>query len=138
MFFSYKDANNGHIGVRLANGQFWSDGNTYASIAAYNAAGHTPVYVGWSTQVDGVAVMNLNQGDNDMVDRNGAIDLLVLATLNPHPSEQAIASIINQPYPDVVRALITTPEHVAIVNKVNSPTDVNRQSVLDYTNKNLQ
>ncbi len=57
VYFWYKDANNGHVGVHLANGQFWSDGNIYASIQAYNASGHTPQYRGWSTSVDGVAVI---------------------------------------------------------------------------------
>lgn len=57
LYFSYKDANNGHIGVHLADGRFWSDGTIYASVAAYNASGHTPQYRGWSTSVDGVAVI---------------------------------------------------------------------------------
>lgn len=54
-FFSYDGPSNGHIGVSLGNGQFWSDGIVYASIAAFEAE-HTPRYVGWSTSVDGVAV----------------------------------------------------------------------------------
>lgn len=55
VFFSY--GTDGHVGVRLANGKFWSDGVVYTSIAAYNAAGHTPKYVGWSTSVDGGQVI---------------------------------------------------------------------------------
>jgi hypothetical protein len=57
LYFWYIDSNNGHVGVRLANGQFWSDGTVYGSVAAYNAAGHTPQYRGWSTHMDGVQVL---------------------------------------------------------------------------------
>lgn len=55
-FFSWEGASNGHVGVSLANGQFWSDGAVYASIAAFETT-HTPVYVGWSTSIDGAAVV---------------------------------------------------------------------------------
>lgn len=60
VFFSY--GTNGHVGVRLANGKFWSDGNTYESIQAYES-NHTPKYVGWSTKVDDVAVIKLTGGN---------------------------------------------------------------------------
>lgn len=55
-FFSYDGPTNGHVGVSLGNGQFWSDGVVYASIAAFEAT-HTPRYVGWSTSIDGVQVV---------------------------------------------------------------------------------
>jgi hypothetical protein len=55
-FFSYDGPTNGHVGVSLADGQFWSDGVVYASIAAFNET-HTPVYVGWSTSIEGEAVV---------------------------------------------------------------------------------
>jgi hypothetical protein len=56
LYYSYDGASNGHINVRLANGQVWSDGTVYASVAAFEAE-HTPKYVGWSTSVDGEAVI---------------------------------------------------------------------------------
>jgi hypothetical protein len=56
IFFWYKDAKNGHIGVRLANGQFWSDGDLYASIADYEAV-KQPNYVGWGESINGVKVI---------------------------------------------------------------------------------
>lgn len=56
VFFSYVDANHGHIGVRLANGKFWSDGNTYASIEAYTK-GHAPKYVGWGESINDIRVL---------------------------------------------------------------------------------
>lgn len=39
VYFSY--GVDGHIGVRLANGTFWSDGSIYASIDAYTQS-HAP------------------------------------------------------------------------------------------------
>lgn len=56
VFFSYKGEDNGHVGVQLSNGKFWSDGNIYDSIAAYEA-NHSPRYVGWSESIDGVQVL---------------------------------------------------------------------------------
>lgn len=56
VFFWYLNADNGHVGVRLANGTFWSDGIVYGNIAAYEGS-HTPDYRGWSTHLDGVAVI---------------------------------------------------------------------------------
>jgi hypothetical protein len=41
----------GHIGVRLASGQFWSDGKVYKNIADYTAS-HLPKYVGWGESVN--------------------------------------------------------------------------------------
>ena len=62
VFFSYTanidgvTDNYGHIGVRLADGRFWSDGNVYASIEAYTST-HSPKYVGWGESVNDVAVI---------------------------------------------------------------------------------
>lgn len=57
VFFSYTatidgiNKNWGHIGVRLKDGRFWSDGTIYSSIAAYQA-NHSPRYVGWGESVN--------------------------------------------------------------------------------------
>lgn len=65
-YFSYTatidniNKNWGHIGVRLANGQFWSDGTVYSSIAAYTK-NHSPRYVGWGESVNNVTV--IKQGE---------------------------------------------------------------------------
>lgn len=56
VFFWYLDEDNGHVGVQLPNGKFWSDGVEYDSIAAYEAD-HDPVCKGWSTHMDGVQVI---------------------------------------------------------------------------------
>lgn len=56
VFFSYLSVNDGHVGVRLANGKFWSDGDTYDSIPAYEA-NHAPRYVGYSTHLEGIPVI---------------------------------------------------------------------------------
>lgn len=54
VFFSYKT--DGHVGVRLSDGRFWSDGSIYISIEAYTRT-HTPIYVGWSTSIENVQVI---------------------------------------------------------------------------------
>lgn len=46
----------GHIGVRLKDGQFWSDGVTYPSIASYTN-NHAPKYVGWGESVNDYKVI---------------------------------------------------------------------------------
>lgn len=68
VFFSYSATidgtytNWGHIGVRLSNGQFWSDGKIYSSIGAYTA-NHSPKYVGWGESINNVKVIT---GEEDM------------------------------------------------------------------------
>lgn len=47
----------GHIGVRLANGKFWSDGKTYMNLTAYRVTHPAVIYRGWSTEVNDVAVI---------------------------------------------------------------------------------
>lgn len=65
VFFSYTatidgiNQNWGHIGVRLSNGQFWTDGRYFPTIAAYTA-NHFPKYVGWGESVNNVTVIKDN------------------------------------------------------------------------------
>jgi len=47
----------GHIGVRLANGKFWTDGKVYSSLTRYRLLHPAVVYRGWSTKVNDVAVI---------------------------------------------------------------------------------
>lgn len=57
----------GHIGVRLKDGRFWSDGVTYPSIASYTN-NHAPKYVGWGESVNDYKVI---EKDNEMVTITG-------------------------------------------------------------------
>lgn len=72
VFFSYSAtidgvyANYGHIGVRLASGNFWSDGNIYDSIDAY-LINHWPKYVGWGESINDIQIIKEGaspQGEN--------------------------------------------------------------------------
>ena len=56
IYFWYINARNGHIGVRLANGKFWTDGRIYASIEAYEAE-KAPNFVGWGESINEVRVI---------------------------------------------------------------------------------
>lgn len=47
----------GHIGVRLANGRFWSDGKIYSSLTVYRITHPAVIYRGWSTEVNDVTVI---------------------------------------------------------------------------------
>jgi nucleoid-associated protein YgaU len=47
----------GHIGVRLANGKFWSDGKVYSSLTAYRVTHPAVIYRGWATEVNDVYVI---------------------------------------------------------------------------------
>lgn len=63
VYFSYTTTingvrdNYGHIGVRLANGKFWSDGTVYPNLASYRLTHPTVHYRGWSTHVNGIQVI---------------------------------------------------------------------------------
>ncbi len=50
-------ANYGHIGVRLANGRFWSDGKTFLNLTTFRALHWNTRYVGWSDEVNDVKVI---------------------------------------------------------------------------------
>ena len=62
LYFSYTATiggvrkNWGHIGVRLKNGKFWTDGKTYSSYTYY-ANKYAPKYVGWGESINGVKVL---------------------------------------------------------------------------------
>lgn len=62
VYFSYTATidgvrkNWGHIGVRLKDGKFWSDGVIYAGISAYTK-NHAPKYVGWGESVNDTKVI---------------------------------------------------------------------------------
>lgn len=57
VYFWYIDVDNGHIGVRLANGKFWSDGKTYMSLSSYRLFHPKVHYRGWSDEVNDVKVI---------------------------------------------------------------------------------
>ena len=48
--------NYGHINVRLANGQVWSDGEIFSSIADYESK-KAPDFIGWGESVNDVRVI---------------------------------------------------------------------------------
>lgn len=62
VFFSYTATidgitkNWGHIGVRLKDGRFWSDGKVYPSIESYQS-NHSPRYVGWGESINNVTIL---------------------------------------------------------------------------------
>lgn len=66
VFFSYTatidgiNKNWGHIGVRLRDGRFWSDGRIYQSIQSYES-NHSPRYVGWGESINNVTII---EGDD--------------------------------------------------------------------------
>ena len=58
LFYNYfiGRTNYGHINVRLPNGQVWSDGEIFSSIADYEAK-RAPTFLGWGESVNGVSVI---------------------------------------------------------------------------------
>lgn len=57
LYFWYINKSNGHIGVRLANGKFWSDGVNYPNLMTYRITHPAVLYRGWSEGVNSVNVM---------------------------------------------------------------------------------
>lgn len=53
----YKFGNDGHVNVRLSNGEVWSDGTIYASLDDYLAKHPLVTYRGWGESVNDVAVL---------------------------------------------------------------------------------
>lgn len=71
VFFSYiahidgETKNWGHIGVRLSDGRFWSDGTVYNSIEAYTLR-YAPKYVGWGESINDIRILNSGNQEDDM------------------------------------------------------------------------
>jgi hypothetical protein len=55
LYYTY--GHDGHINVRLANGQVWSDGHLYPSIDNYLTIHPLVHYLGWGESVNGVQVI---------------------------------------------------------------------------------
>lgn len=56
IYFWYINDKNGHVGVRLANGKFWTDGRIFDSVEAYEAL-KVPNFVGWGESINEVRVI---------------------------------------------------------------------------------
>lgn len=95
VYFSYyatidgQYKNWGHIGVRLSNGQFWSDGKVYSSVGAYTS-NHSPKYVGWGESVNNVTVI---KGEETM--SPNALNALAQAAWNKDASDPVVKAFIN-------------------------------------------
>ena len=76
LYYDYTDRNGnryGHINVRLADGRVWNDGKTYRDLAHYQQ-NSTTKYVGWSTEVNNVKVLegdSMNATEKDVRDYFG-------------------------------------------------------------------
>jgi hypothetical protein len=66
----------GHIGVQLPDGRFWSDGIIYSSLSRYRLTHPTVIYRGWSTHVNGVEVIKLAPQTQKMPPVGSKIQLL--------------------------------------------------------------
>lgn len=76
VYFTYKS--DGHIGVRLKDGRFWSDGNMYSSLDLYEL-NHSPVFLGWGESVNDIKVI----GGNTMYPNSGDLTNYYNATGYP-------------------------------------------------------
>src|SRR5688572_25618137 len=56
IYFWYVNESKGHIGVRLANGKFWTDGRIFNSVEEYEDQ-KEPNFVGWGESINGVRVI---------------------------------------------------------------------------------
>jgi hypothetical protein len=66
----------GHIGVQLPDGRFWSDGRVYSSLWSYRVSHPAVIYRGWSTHVNGVEVIKAVPASSKMPAIGSKIQLL--------------------------------------------------------------
>lgn len=121
VFFSYTatidgvNKNWGHIGVRLADGRFWSDGTVYNSIEAYTST-HAPKYVGWGESVNDVQI--IKDGGNDMIPDNAHLNSLFMAYLGRGPTKQDTDGYVGKiTYNQMIEILDKHPEHIAFMDR---------------------
>lgn len=134
VFFSYTatidgiNKNWGHIGVRLSNGQFWSDGNLYASINAYTT-GHAPRYIGWGESVNDVIVIKGEEMATP-VSQQHADDTtaqLLYQQLYPQggvPTRKDLDFIESFTVEGYLRWVSQDPNHQAFVAQASAPSSV--------------
>lgn len=143
VYFSYTTTiggvrkNYGHIGVRLSNGRFWSDGRTYDSVAAYEN-NHAPVYVGWGESVNNVRVIKGGTVEKTIykptrADITKAWKELYGTTPSEHNYKTYMAKDISWMWHDFAYEL-----KKQLDAEKKKPVSVNRASVIDYINKNLK
>jgi hypothetical protein len=125
VFFSYTatidniNKNWGHIGVKLKDGRFWSDGNIYPSIESYQA-NHTPRYVGWGESINNVTIL---KGDDMSTVGEVEFNDLYRAffgsmTVNP-PTQDDRKRWIGAETNTVIRAMEADPRHAAYLSYVS-------------------
>jgi hypothetical protein len=132
-FFSYNGPSNGHIGVHLAIGKFWSDGVIYDSIAAFNE-NHTPIYVGWSTSVDGVKVI---EEDEMVVWNNGDSVNYTNAYLEGGDVPAYVKAVEGQDFKTALYGLMST-NNLELSVQVNQGDQINIKTALGTKdNENL-
>ena len=114
VYFSYTatidgiNKNWGHIGVRVANGQFWSDGNLYTSIADYTK-NHSPKYVGWGESVNNVRV--IKEGES-MTDKN-QIAAFTWAFFGRNARQTELDTYSKLPLQETINRILGSPEYLA-------------------------
>lgn len=98
VFFSYRE--DGHIGVQLANGKFWSDGKVYDNVKAYTDR-YEPVYLGWGESVNRQRVLELRE--EDILDKKTVENMYVIAT-NKFPTQANYDYWIGRPAKELAEA----------------------------------
>lgn len=96
VFFSYTatidgiNKNWGHIGVRLKDGRFWSDGRIFPSIQSYES-NHSPRYVGWGESINNITILE------DNVNTRERVQAVFRAYLGKEATEQEISYWVGRP-----------------------------------------
>lgn len=135
VFFSYTatidgtTANWGHIGVRLASGQFWSDGRLYTNIQAYEA-NHTPAYVGWGESVNDFQVI---KEEDDMVPDENHLNALFRAfRLRNATSDEVANNVGKVSYTALVEQLDSGDERTEAVDAADTGEKAIKEDWVGY------
>lgn len=87
----------GHIGVKLADGRFWTDGKIYSSLWRYRITHPAVVYRGWSKEVNDVTVIKYETPKYKMPKVGSKITLNKVSRSTFKKGTKTIAGVIRNP-----------------------------------------
>jgi hypothetical protein len=137
-------ANWGHIAVRLANGQVWTDGHIYGSVddvLTHYIPGSKKSYLGWGESINDIKVIQEGMPVSKDAMTKEELTLLHELALFAPPGPLYLQAFTGQPFMAAANSLRNDPPYK---NATRAALDkkfagiIDKSVIVDYINKNLK